>query len=101
MRESGRYVLCVDIKNAFNELDRAVIASFVERRLGGWLRQYWNMAYGSPTTVRFQTGNVWEDIIAERGVRQGCPAASFLYDAITGEIINLYCISTRPSFFPS
>ena len=67
-------LLLVDLKNAFNCVDRMVVQKAIEEQIPSLLR--WHMwSYGLPSTLCFGK----HEILSRQGVQQGDPLSSLLF----------------------
>jgi hypothetical protein len=78
--EHGGSVVAIDAVNAFNTISRASIAATLSK----WpemqpIVQFWNFAYGTPSTCRVFHRDGHSDVVSQRGTRQGDPSAGLLF----------------------
>jgi hypothetical protein len=72
-------VLALDLRNAFNEVERRAVFEGVERAGLTHLLPYLQFAYGTASDLRYQAGALSATLDSARGVRQGDPLGPALF----------------------
>jgi hypothetical protein len=75
----GWVVLALDLRNAFNEVERRAVFEGVERAGLTHLLPYLQFAYGTASDLRYQAGALSATLDSVRGVRQGDPLGPALF----------------------
>ncbi|MEK9140400.1 MAG: reverse transcriptase domain-containing protein, partial [Nitrospirota bacterium] len=86
---TGKHVLLLDVKNAFNSLSRVAILRSVARRKKEFPLLYMavRMALIEPSKIYFQFGEKWTTIIQTMGVAQGDPSSVCGFSEALGDAI--------------
>ena len=90
----GTVVLRTDFKNAFNDRNRHVIArALFACKSTSPLWRFFVFAYGGASHLGvYERGHLVHRFLADNGVKQGCPIASFLY-ALSVQSLYEACIA--------
>lgn len=84
------HIAMIDVKKAFDTVDHTAIQRVLRKKgLPPDLNAYLAKLYGSAHTVLEVGGKTSQPIHPERGVRQGDPIASMVFDLIEDEIITV------------
>ena len=80
---SAKFVIALDLKNAFNALSRADLVQLI-RRISPQLLPYFRTSLGVPGPVRMQRSrDLVQTVMARSGVPQGSPLSSLLFAMMT------------------
>ena len=99
--EEEVFIAQIDIKNAFNNVSRKVIADQFRQPQCKQLYQLLKWAYNDPAPLILQSGNKVSIMASTEGVKQGCPSSTYAFSkairskleqlsaALRGELHNI------------
>ena len=84
-----KHLYSLDLRNAFNEVDRGVMARAIRTHAPGFYRSF-RWCYGGQTPLVVNDGGSVKIIPSSQGVRQGCVLASLFFSiALRNKLVRL------------